>query len=82
MNYTEKLIKQQTNARRIRHAIRTGTKFALCAILAGVLAWNLGSRHGYRVGLSDGVAAVSECETDGGSGYYVDASGRFRCLYD
>lgn len=82
MNTVEKMIKQQTNAARIRRAIRTGARVALIAILAGVVAWNLGNAHGRRAGLADGVAAVSECETDGGSGYYVDASGRFRCLYD
>lgn len=81
MNTVEKMIKQQTNAARIRRAIRTGARVALIAILAGVVAWYLGNAHGRRAGLADGVAAVSECEIDG-SGYYIDANGRFRCLYD
>lgn len=63
-------------------------KFFYCAAAFGLVvliactAFELGRGRGYSAGLSAGVQELNDCENAGGTGFYIDAAGAFRCIYE
>lgn len=80
MNAYIKSIKKQRRAGLVRFVAGLGLVVAGCGVLL-YLAEQI-HKDGHKAGFVAGVAAVEQCEADGGSGYMWGSDGAFTCLYE
>lgn len=81
-NIYEDYIQQINRSNKIRSTVKILIPILALVAVVALISGRVYYNRGFEAGSVAAVVAVSDCEYNGGSGYYVGTSGEVRCLYD